>query len=314
MGIITQRHNTVAGIALFTSSIFYTSAATAFTLPISSHNTNDVVGWQVITYSKAGDTPLKIAQRHSVSIQRLQALNPKVRHWQKQRIYLPYQVILPQLIQQQKSKITVNLAEKRLYYFNAKSKVLSVYPVSIGREHWRTPTPTKTTYIIHKKQHPTWNVPASIQRYYRAQGKSLPKQVPPGPENPLGTRALYLGITGILIHGTNQPASIGTASSSGCIRLYTNDIEHLYKQAGVNTPVKLIYQPYKVGFNENVLYIEAHPVISDYDKNNQQRQIIIEKLQNMTNNSKQLQVNWSLVDKAINEAAGIPVPIGKLFY
>ncbi|ODN43344.1 L,D-transpeptidase family protein [Piscirickettsia litoralis] len=309
---IYHKIKSTAVMTILGASFLLTDQAAAFTLPLSNYD--DVIGWQVITYSKPGDTRLKVAERHSVSVHRLQALNPQIRYWQKQRIYLPYQVVLPQVIKQQKKGITVNLAEKRLYHFNPTTNQLSVYPVSIGREHWRTPAFEKTTYVISKKKHPTWNVPISIQRYYRANGKILPKQVPPGPENPLGTRALYLGVKGILIHGTNRPASIGKASSSGCIRLYPNDIEHLYEHAGINTPVTFIYQPYKVGFSENILYIEAHPHIQYYDKDNQHRQLIIEKIKVMISQSEHLQVNWDLINKALNEATGIPVPIGKKFY
>ena len=61
--------------------------------------------------------------------------------------------------------------------------------------------------------------------------------MPPGPGNPLGARALYIGSTIYRIHGTNQPWTIGQAMSSGCIRLANDDVTDLYKRVKVGARV-----------------------------------------------------------------------------
>ncbi|MEO1505909.1 MAG: L,D-transpeptidase, partial [Pseudomonadota bacterium] len=68
----------------------------------------------------------------------------------------------------------------------------------------------------------------------------LPRYVPPGPDNPLGEHALYLGWRYYAIHGSNDPTSIGRATTSGCIRLFPQHIAWLYEQAAVGTPVLIL--------------------------------------------------------------------------
>ena len=61
-----------------------------------------------------------------------------------------------------------------------------------------------------------------------------------GPRNPLGARALYLGWTMLRIHGTNSPKSIGRAASSGCYRMYNDDVIDLYSRVHIGTPVVIL--------------------------------------------------------------------------
>lgn len=71
----------------------------------------------------------------------------------------------------------------------------------------------------------------------KLKGRSLPAFVPGGHNNPLGARALYIGSTLYRIHGTNQPWTVGTATSSGCIRLTNEDIVDLYERVPVGVGV-----------------------------------------------------------------------------
>jgi len=83
---------------------------------------------------------------------------------------------------------------------------------------------------------PDWHPPAEMierQPY-------LPRFMAGGPGNPLGARALYLGKTLYRIHGTNQPSTIGTFVSSGCIRLVNSDIEDLYTRVQVGARVVVL--------------------------------------------------------------------------
>ena len=107
--------------------------------------------------------------------------------------------------------------------------------------------------IVEKTQNPTWYIPASLQEEY---GKT---SIPPGPENPLGDYRLRLSRHNYGIHGTNRPWGIGRLVSHGCIRLYPEDIEELYSEVKLGTPVKIIYEPIKIGFKDGRIFLEVHP-------------------------------------------------------
>ena len=77
----------------------------------------------------------------------------------------------------------------------------------------------RKTKIIAMAKNPTWYVPQSVLDEHAAEGDPLPRIVPPGPDNPLGSRALRLGLPGYLIHGTNRPAGVGVRVSHGCVRM-----------------------------------------------------------------------------------------------
>ena len=104
------------------------------------------------------------------------------------------------------------------------------YGIGVGREGF---TWAGTERISKMKDWPDWFPPSEMierQPY-------LPRMMAGGPGNPLGARALYLGHTLYRIHGTNQPSTIGTFVSSGCIRLLNEDIEDLYSRVQVGTRV-----------------------------------------------------------------------------
>jgi L,D-transpeptidase ErfK/SrfK len=113
--------------------------------------------------------------------------------------------------------------------------------VGIGRQGWSTPL--GKTRIVSKQAHPAWHPPESIRREAARNGKTLPLVVPPGPHNPLGQYAMHLGFSGILMHGTNNPSSVGLRSSHGCIRMYADDIEELFSTTNIGTPVRLVFEP-----------------------------------------------------------------------
>jgi lipoprotein-anchoring transpeptidase ErfK/SrfK len=93
-------------------------------------------------------------------------------------------------------------------------------------------TPPGDWTIIDKRENPTWTNPAPD-----TWGADLPAFIPPGPGNPLGTRALYLDAPGIRIHGTSDVSSIGTHASHGCIRMLMSDVEQIYPLVPIGTRV-----------------------------------------------------------------------------
>lgn len=128
-------------------------------------------------------------------------------------------------------QVVINIPAFTLHLYDHGVQIKS-YPIAIGTE--LNPSVLAETTIINMVTNPT---------YYPPNGsvKGL-EPIPPGPENPVGTRWLGLGLPGYGIHGTNNPKSIGSAASSGCIRMYNEDVEELAELVEVGTSVQLIYQ------------------------------------------------------------------------
>jgi L,D-transpeptidase ErfK/SrfK len=201
----------------------------------------------------------------------------------------------------------INLAELRLYYYPSDKNQVVTHPLGIGREGWSTPV--GETQIIGKKKDPTWTVPESIRKEHEEAGDPLPPVVPPGPNNPLGGYALYLGIQGYLLHGTNKPFGVGMRVSHGCIRLYPEDIEEFYLQVPIGTKVRIINQPYKVGWLDGQLYIEAHRPLNEQIKEIGHNytglvSVVLAKLGDATSKP-----DWSQLQKYSRSLTGIPLPL-----
>ena len=94
--------------------------------------------------------------------------------------------------------------------------------------------------ITRKAEWPSWTPPKEMVAREAAKGHYLPAFMEGGPENPLGSRAMYLGSTLYRIHGTNAPWTIGYAVSSGCIRMRNEDVVDLYERVNVGTKVIVI--------------------------------------------------------------------------
>jgi L,D-transpeptidase ErfK/SrfK len=129
---------------------------------------------------------------------------------------------------------------------------------------WKTPL--GVTRIASKQKNPSWTPPASIRAEHAADGEILPRVVPPGPDNPLGAYALRLGIEGYLIHGTDKQYGVGMRVTHGCMRLLPEHIEALFGMVPVGTPVRLMNQPFKLGWGPDGLYLEAHPPLEEDDR------------------------------------------------
>ncbi|ADO48379.1 L,D-transpeptidase LdtE [[Enterobacter] lignolyticus] len=183
-------------------------------------------------------------------------------------VTIPSQLLLPDV---PRKGIVVNLAELRLYYFPPDGRSVQVYPLGIGQ--LGLATPEMTTRVGQKIPNPTWTPTPGIRQRSLERGVSLPPVVPAGPNNPLGRYALRLayGSGEYLIHGTNAPSSVGLRVSSGCMRMFPDDIKALFMQVGVGTPVRVINQPVKYSVEPNgKRYIEVHrPLSQDEGQNTQ---------------------------------------------
>ena len=110
-----------------------------------------------------------------------------------------------------KRVIVVSLEDHKLALVED-GKVKKIYTVAVGKPS--TPSPVGTFTIARRVMNPTYSHDGRV--------------VPPGPNNPVGTRWMGLSIPGYGIHGTNVPSSIGKAASHGCIRMARKDLEELY--------------------------------------------------------------------------------------
>lgn len=130
-----------------------------------------------------------------------------------------------------KGGILIDTKTKRLTYWGPNEDTYMEFPVAIAR----SPDLGRTgrTTVVRKRENPDWTPTPSMRR----KDPSLPAYVPPGPDNPMGEHAMYLGWTYYAIHGTNDPLSIGRESSSGCFRLFPEHVEMLYGQVRTGTPV-----------------------------------------------------------------------------
>lgn len=132
-------------------------------------------------------------------------------------------------------EIVINLPAFTLYLYRD-GVLYKTYPIGIGSTV--NPSQLGTTSIVNEVYYPTYYPPD----WYR---RGL-EPIPPGPDNPVGTRWLGLGFRGYGIHGTNQPWTIGTAASAGCIRMHNADVEELAELVGVGTPVTFMYETIEV--------------------------------------------------------------------
>ena len=125
--------------------------------------------------------------------------------------------------------IVIDTPNKFLYLVQGDGRALR-YGIGVGRPGF-TWSGMKT--ISAKKEWPDWTPPAEML----ARRPDLPRHMVGGPENPLGARAMYLGSSLYRIHGSNEPWTIGTNVSSGCIRMRNQDVIDLYGRVNVGTRV-----------------------------------------------------------------------------
>jgi lipoprotein-anchoring transpeptidase ErfK/SrfK len=128
--------------------------------------------------------------------------------------------------------ILINRAQNRLWLFGPDNQVWREFAVATGQAIY--PTPAGRFDIVVKQMNPWWYPPTQDAW---AAGLS---PVPPGPNNPLGTRWMGLSAPGVGIHGTDEPGSIGWNASHGCIRMQVPDAEWLYGHVKIGTTVFIV--------------------------------------------------------------------------
>ncbi len=293
-------------LCLFVCALAASAAADEFTLPPDDV---DLIGRLRTVKARHEDTLLDIARRNDLGRDEIVAANPGVDPWLPgagREILLPTRFILPP---GPRRGLVLNLPEMRLYYYlpgqGGRPGRVVTHPVAIGRMDWQTPL--GETRIVAKQKDPVWHPPASLKREALEKGETLPDRVPAGPDNPLGTRALRLGVPGYLLHGTNKPYGVGMRVSHGCIRLYPEDIEALFDQVPVGTPVRIVDQPVKLGWLADTLFIEVHPPLAEEAHRDLRRQALERVYAELARHPAVL--DGAALKRALRERRGIPVPI-----
>ena len=130
--------------------------------------------------------------------------------------------------------ILVDIQSRTLHFWNADETIYKLYPTSVPLSE--DLTRTGRTQVIRKVEGPSWRPTPAM----RERNPEWPEFVGPGPDNPLGSHALYLSWQYYRIHGTHDTRKIGRRSSNGCIGLYNEHIAELYGMTGAGTQVLLI--------------------------------------------------------------------------
>ena len=250
-----------------------------------------------------------IARKFDVGYTALAAANPGVDQFTPKvgrRLIIPSLYILPDAPHE---GIVLNLAQYRLFYFPPGGDRVFTYPIGVGVIGWKTPL--GATRVARKDTNPTWYPPPSI----RAERPELPAVVPPGPDNPLGAYALYLGWPKFLIHDTNKPDGVGRNVSHGCIHLYPDDIAQLYSMVAVGASVRAVNQPATAGWSGDQLLVKVFPSQSQVEEIDIDRPVTpepaqgVERLVQAEAGSFRDFVDWGAVRRAASQRIGMAVPV-----
>ncbi|MFK7839495.1 MAG: L,D-transpeptidase family protein [Bdellovibrionales bacterium] len=283
-----------------------------FVTPVLAAYDKPYIG-EIIKYrAKHEDTFVHLARDYNLGFTEMRAANPYVDPWlpgKGTELILPARHLLPDA---GREGVVINLPEMRLYAFIHGDDAPSTFPIGIGREGLNTPE--GITKVTRKKEGPTWTPTPRMRR----EDPELKPYYPPGPDNPLGTHALYLGWPTYAIHGTNKPFGIGRRISSGCIRMYPENIQALYELIPVGTRVQVVNQPIKLAWINNRLYLEAHPEMEQAIQMEEYGVVSAPKLSEedlkriiRVAGANEEKLRWPAIRMAIKERAGYPVEIAR---
>ncbi|MCD4785071.1 MAG: L,D-transpeptidase family protein [Candidatus Eremiobacteraeota bacterium] len=265
---------------------------------IADGSLNDIpiLEGKIVEYTaKSGEDLYPIAKKHNLAIEHVMFANGMkgIKTRPGQKLLIPLRRIPPPVSMY--NGLVLNLPERGIYVYK-NGKIKHFYPVAIGSTgKWMTPT--GDFKITNKVKKPTWLPPEWAKEE---------KPVPAGPDNPLGDRWMGLNKPGYGIHATNRPVSIGLATSHGCIRMYPELAQELFEQVSVGTPVKIIYEPVKLGYDpkDHRIYMEVYPDV--YSKTPGLLKYAKEKL--AEHNLLGL-INEKTMEKIVSQKRGIPEEI-----
>jgi L,D-transpeptidase ErfK/SrfK len=287
--------------------IFFNLAlALKFDLPTSNQFLLGEVSSHQVTQ---GETIASIARQYDLGYYELLQANPHVNPKSLivgTQLVIPSQFLLPNV---PREGLIINLGTMRLYYFPKGQNVFYTYPVGIGKQDWSTPLGHLS--IIEKIPNPVWRVPKSIYEYRKQQGDPVPVVMPAGPDNPLGEFALRLSKPTYLIHGTNEPDSVGVRSSAGCIHLYPEDIRELFALIPKDEGVLVINEPYQAAWDNGVLYLQAFLPLAEQRQSLADNALATQQLLEPLLPDA-VKLNWQKAIAIVQDHSGLPTPVVKI--
>ncbi|MEO5364088.1 MAG: L,D-transpeptidase family protein [Magnetococcus sp. DMHC-8] len=269
---------------------------------------DEIMGDGELRYLVQGpETLVELARLFDLGFSELRDANPDTNVWVPEPgrvVRIPFRRVLPHST----ARVVVNLPEMRVYH-KRRDGWLDTYPIGIGQEGLLTPL--GMTKVVRKMAAPAWYVPQSILK----ERPHLPKVVPPGPTNPLGTHAIYLSIPGYLMHGTQKPYGVGRRVSHGCMRLYPEDIVRFFEEVAVNDTVEIVNQPVKAGWQGEQLFVQVHEVLSVKDRANLRNNASKVVAQALARRSfrEEVVMDWQGLEQALQQANGIPRVVGQVW-
>jgi L,D-transpeptidase ErfK/SrfK len=290
-------------------TLLFSSHVTATTFPTPTAN-NSLLGEIQYTTADANDSTATLAQRYNLGLNSVVNANPGVAEnsllQNAGNLTVSTAFILPPV---PRKGIIINLPEMRMYYFPAGTDTVMTFPIGIGRIG--KTIPIENTVVVRKVTNPTWFPTPDIREFNRKQGIDLPKEMGPGPDNPLGPYAIYLRIPTYLIHSTIFPESIGRRASFGCIRMNESDIKEFFPLVTAGTPVAIIDMPAKVGWDHGRLYLQAYPPLQERtDLPHAKLSGVVELVQQSIPAHSHVFINWQMVAYITEQPDGIPHEIG----
>ena len=310
----SQKNSSKAAACALIVALALGTAPTRATQYTLTDPAQQVVGEDLRIQTAYTDTLYDLARTYSLGSEELIRVNPKVDPWlpgEGTAILVPGRHILPP---GPRSGLVVNIAEHRLYYYpkpkRGQPQQVITYPVSIGKMDWHTPL--GETHVIQKQVDPVWTPTESVRAEHARDGDILPARVPPGPQNPLGDRALRLaaGKGTYLIHGTNNPIAVGLAVTHGCIRMYPEDIHALFPDVPVGTKVLIVNEPVKVAWVEGELLLEAHPPVDAEGQSHEPDLATFEGLLQVAVGDATVAINWDWAREVLGVANGVLATVG----
>src|SRR5262245_48839722 len=299
---------TLASVACaeYPEELFWNKRFSSFTIPTPARGGLPPVLGDVRLYRiRKGDTLMDIARLYGLGYNEIVDANPGLDPWVPPvgaTILLPLQWIPPCCTY---DGIVVNIPEMRLFYYTPVGGGMTevrTYPVGLGRDDWQTPS--GHFKVIGKTVNPQWNIPESIRQEHIAERDDYRTFIPGGaPDNPLGKYRLELTLPAYRIHGTDIPWGVGMQVSHGCVRLYPEDIEHLFPQVPVGIAGEFTYQTVKVGQRGGEVYVESHEDI--YGKT----PAIFRETMTALERRGVRAVDAGKVERGLDESGGIPFPV-----
>ena len=257
----------------------------------------------------AEDTLTAIGQRYDIGYIEMIAANPGIDPWlpgEGAAITIPSRHIVPVGPHE---GIVINLATIRLFYYATPEGTPETHAIGVGRDGYMTPVGSTT--VVRKADHPSWYRTAGE----RADKPEIPAVVPPGPDNPLGAYALYLGWPGYLIHGTDDERSVGRLASRGCIRMYAAGIQQMFEKVPIGTKVTVVTEGTQFATIDGQLNVSIFPSPEQADELEDHNSMIpavpdgyTKKVLAAAGNDAG-RLNWDLVRAAAVERKGYPVAI-----